>query len=133
MIDLTKVTATSKFVGFENTNEPVVQNVSTPATALGAGGSQVYTFSYPVDNARSVSRARIKYVGLTNDWYQLEGYYSLFVAGVTIPGNKDFPTLLSYTSDSLVLTIYVVNTSGAPQVIPAQDYILTYRLFNTPF
>ncbi len=133
MIDLTKVTATSKFVGFENTNKPVTQNINTPAVLLGSGASQAYTFTFPVDNSKSVSRIRISYVGVSSDWYQLEGYYSLFVAGVSVAGNKDFPTIVSYTNDSMVVTIYVVNTAGVAQLIPSQDYVLTYRLFNTPF
>lgn len=133
MINLSQVTATSKFVGFENTNIPVQTTISTPATALGAGAAQAYTFTFPLDNSKSVTRLRIQYVGISTDWYQVEGYFSLFVAGIPVVGNKDFPTVVSYSGGSLIITIYVVNTAGAPQVVPAQDFLIRYRLFNTPF
>lgn len=132
MINLANVSAISKFVGFENTNEPVSVTMSTPAVLLGAGSSQSYTFTYTKDNTQSITRLRIKYVGVSSDWYQVEGYFSLFVAGISVTGNKDFPTIVSYSGDNLTITIYVVNTLGSAQTIPAQDYNITYRLFNTP-
>lgn len=133
MINLLKVAASSAFVGFENTNEPVSQIFNTPAVLLGAGSSQSYTFSYAVDNSESVSRIRINYASVNTNWYQLEGFFSFFNANISTGGLFDIATYVSYSGGNLNITVYVVNLAAVPAVIPAQTYDATYRLFNVPF
>lgn len=132
MIDISRLSASSAFVGFENTDTPVSKTFTTPAVALAAGFGQRYDFTYPLDNSRSVSRVRINFETQNTDWYQLEGYFSFFTANIPLSG-IDLAALVSYSSGNIVFSIYVVNTSGAPLVVPAQTYNVRYRLFNTPF
>lgn len=132
-INLQKITACSGFVGFENTNDQVSQTFYTAAgNYIGDVG---FDFSFPVDNAKSISRIRINFATQNSKWYQMDGTFSsrnVDLADWPNDGSYMFLSSARYSGGNLVINI-TIRIGFVLTYIPAQTYNVVYRFFNTPF
>jgi len=133
MINLQKIVAASKFVGFRNYTKST-QIFTTTGGNLASGAERTNTFTISLDNTSAVSRVRINYETLsTTNWYQLESYFSTYSWGITSGAGYDLFTFINYSGGNLVITVVEVNLTGGILSIPVQTINITARLFLTPF
>lgn len=131
MLDLRNLSATSKFVGFQN-YKTFTNTITLPAVTLPASTDTTIVTTLPIDNNDATSRIRVNYqtVDATN-WYQIEGSFSTRSSGVT--STYDLFTFVNYTGTDMSVIVNEINLSGGSLSIPQQTINISVRLFLAPF
>ena len=130
-IDMSKITASSKFSGFKN-NQNKSDSLSVASFTLGAFAFVAHTITIPIDNADSISSVQVKYTGLDDFWREVDGtafrrYPSWSVQLYEISSQVYF------SGSNLIIYTYIADLSGSSQTIPAFTIDVEAALFLAPF
>lgn len=129
MPNFTKTAATSLASGFQNYTVKS-GSVVVPSASLPAFSYTTHTITIPLDNANAVSEVQLN-VSLDSYWTSVEGV--VYRRYPNWPGNYGIDSNVYFSGGNLVISSYLYDQTGSPQVIPAFTISARAFLFKAPF